>query len=101
MRPINIACCILLLLLATGAAIPVEKAGDKSATLAAGQCLHAQDMHKNTPADPREAENKPEPSTTLYHVMGVVLFIWIGIAIFLFRLDRRVARLENRIPFKK
>jgi len=41
----------------------------------------------------------------LYVVLGVVLIIWIGIIIFLFRTDRRITRLERkmaeRIPEKR
>ncbi|HOT46694.1 MAG TPA: CcmD family protein [Spirochaetota bacterium] len=97
MRLINILSCAVLLLPAAGAAIPADRAGEPSVTQSAAQVLHGQDMQKNAPS----TEQKQEPSTTLYQVMGVVLFIWIGLAVFLFRLDRRVARLENRAQPKQ
>lgn len=31
----------------------------------------------------------------MYIVLGVVLLVWIGIAVYLFRLDKRVTELEN------
>jgi CcmD family protein len=33
----------------------------------------------------------------LCQVMGVVLIIWLGLALFLFMIDRRVARLEKKV----
>jgi len=32
-----------------------------------------------------------------YEVMTVVLVIWIGIALFLYRLDRKVSKIEGEI----
>lgn len=100
MRLISIVSCILLLLLATGTAIPAETANDQSVTRTTTRGLYAQDPGLHARTDSRETEKKPEPSTTLYQVMGVVLVIWTGLAVFLFRLDRRVARLETRTQAK-
>ncbi len=36
-------------------------------------------------------------SSQLYHVMGIVLLAWCGIALYLFILDRRVSRLEGEL----
>lgn len=36
-------------------------------------------------------------SSQLYHVMGIVLLAWCGIALYLFFLDRRVSRLEREL----
>ncbi len=33
----------------------------------------------------------------LYKVMGVILIVWLGLAFLLFRLDRKIARLEKEI----
>lgn len=33
----------------------------------------------------------------LYVVLGVVLIIWMGILVFLYRTDRKIARLERKI----
>lgn len=36
-------------------------------------------------------------SSQLYHVMGIVLLAWCGIALYLFFLDRKVSRLEREL----
>jgi CcmD family protein len=33
----------------------------------------------------------------MYIVLGVVLLVWVGIAAYLIRLDRKVTELENRM----
>jgi CcmD family protein len=33
----------------------------------------------------------------LYQVMGVIMVAWLGLALFLFRLDRKLARLEKEL----
>lgn len=45
-----------------------------------------------TPAQQKEDAAAP---AVLYRVMGVVLFIWAGLAMYLFTIDRRVARIEK------
>ena len=40
------------------------------------------------------AENQVSDNT-LYKVMGIILIIWIGLAVFLFLLDRKVSSLEK------
>jgi CcmD family protein len=37
----------------------------------------------------------------LYKVMGVILVAWFGLALFLFRLDRRIASLEKELKKSK
>ena len=37
----------------------------------------------------------PGSDNTLYKVMGIILVIWIGLAVFLFMLDRKVSSLEK------
>ncbi|MBN1533664.1 MAG: CcmD family protein [Spirochaetes bacterium] len=41
--------------------------------------------------DPGDAD---EP---IYRVLGIVLFVWIGISLYLFFIDRKITRLEKRI----
>ncbi|OHD63762.1 MAG: hypothetical protein A2176_14600 [Spirochaetes bacterium RBG_13_51_14] len=48
-------------------------------------------------APPEKEEPAADTSKTLYRVTGVVLVIWTGLAIFLFRLDRKVSKLEKEI----
>jgi CcmD family protein len=33
----------------------------------------------------------------LYIVLGVVLLVWVGIVIYLIRLDRKITKLENML----
>jgi hypothetical protein len=47
------------------------------------------------------AEAPVDTAAVLYRVMGVILFIWFGLAAFLFSLDRRVAKLEKASPDPK
>ncbi len=91
---------IVLLLFTAGAGIPADTAGGQSITMLAATDLHAQEIQKPDQTVSHDQEKKPEPSKTLYQVMGVVLIIWAGIAFFLFRLDRRVAKLENQVKIK-
>jgi CcmD family protein len=44
---------------------------------------------------PADKEQPTVDSWVLYRVMGVVLIIWVGLSLFLFRLDRRVTSLEK------
>ena len=51
---------------------------------------------------PDVSENTSEPQTdqgdtTLYLVMAVILIVWFGLALYLFRIDRRISRLEGEI----
>lgn len=50
--------------------------------------------HYEAPAQP---DQPADVSVVLYRVMAVVLIVWIGLAVFLFRLDRRVAAIEKEI----
>ncbi len=59
--------------------------------------LCAQELQKPDKSAVQEKEARQDTSTTLYQVMGIVLIIWAGLAFFLFRLDRKVARLEKNI----
>lgn len=44
-----------------------------------------------------EKDIPTDTTTVLYRVMGVVMIVWIGLAVFLFRLDRRLTRLEHDV----
>ncbi len=37
----------------------------------------------------------------LYKVMGVILVAWFGLALFLLRLDRKIARMEKELKKSK
>ena len=55
----------------------------------AGSCAFAAENQKHYSA--KQPEQPADASVVLYQVMAVVLIVWIGLAVFLFRLDRRVA----------
>jgi CcmD family protein len=44
-----------------------------------------------------ESPVAPGRSSQLYHVMGIVLLSWCGIALYLFLLDRKVSKLERKL----
>jgi CcmD family protein len=48
-----------------------------------------------------EKEMLADAAIVLYRVMGVVLVVWIGLAVFLLRIDRKVARLEKEVRGRK
>ena len=41
--------------------------------------------------------NNSDTTTVLITVMIAILVIWIGISVFLFRIDRRISKLEKKI----
>jgi CcmD family protein len=49
----------------------------------------------------REKDEPADSAAVLYRVMGVVMVVWIGLAVFLFRLDRRLSRLEHDVKSMK
>jgi CcmD family protein len=59
------------------------------------QRINAQDSTAPVQVSPHEKEAQADAATALYRVMGVIMVIWIGLAAFLFVLDRRVAKLEK------
>ena len=61
-------------------------------------CLYAQEAVKPAGTLSPETDRPADTSTVLYQVTGVILIIWLGLAFFLFRIDRRVARLEKSMP---
>jgi CcmD family protein len=53
---------------------------------------------------PLSLSSSPGPESMipdLYKVMGVILVAWLGLALFLFRLDRKLARLEKELKKSK
>jgi CcmD family protein len=42
-------------------------------------------------------EEKPAESGKLFKVMMVVMIIWLGLALYLFRLDKKITKLENDV----
>ena len=49
----------------------------------------------STPPAVHEKDQPADTSVVLYRVMGTLLVVWIGLAVFLFRIDRKLARLEK------
>jgi CcmD family protein len=62
--------------------------------------LYAQEAVKPAGALSPETDRPADTSSVLYQVTGVILIIWLGLAFFLYRIDRRVARLEKSMPVK-
>lgn len=48
-------------------------------------------------AEPRALDQIMGQGGKIYVVMAVVLIIWLGIVTYLFRTDRKIARLERRL----
>ena len=86
--------CIVLLII-TVKGFPGDSGTDRSSSFLPMDTLYAQEPVTSDQI-PRDKEQKSENTTTLYLVMAVILFIWLGRALFLFRLDRKVARLERQ-----
>jgi len=49
----------------------------------------------------QKTDRPADSSNVLYQVMGVILVIWLGLAVFLFRIDRKVTRLDKSLPDKQ
>jgi len=62
--------------------------------------LHAQKYQKPDAPVQSEKAQPADTSTDLYKVMFVILIVWIGLALFLFRLDRKIAGLEKELNKK-
>ena len=92
---------LLVLLVYAAAPAPSAAGSGTSGARIADSATNVQETQKaGRDADGQE-EKIPDASTTLYRVMGVVLFIWLGIGALLFKLDRRVARLEKKTTVNK
>jgi CcmD family protein len=57
----------------------------------------AQETQKTEPLTPVAPERPANAPGILYQVAGVILVIWLGLALFLFRIDRKVAKLERSL----
>ena len=57
-----------------------------------GNCAFASDEQKNVTSSP--ADNSDEENI-LMRVMYVILIIWAGLALYLFRIDRKIVKLEK------
>jgi len=55
----------------------------------------------NLNASQPEKEAPADAAIILYRVMGVVLVVWIGLAIYLFTIDRKLTRLEKEARGRK
>jgi CcmD family protein len=93
----------LILCISSMALVSVPQyAALKSATPRfSGLCLYAQEEGKNDQSAQTRKDGAADRAAALYKVMAVVLIVWIGIALFLFRLDRRLAALEKNIKSLK
>ena len=79
---------LLALLLTAPAAAAANRANP--VTLPAGDAATIMDDARTN----RAASHRP---TELFQVMAIVLFVWAGIALYLFILDRKVAKLERDV----
>lgn len=88
---------IATLFMLTADAIPGTSGFDHRRFLPLSSRAFAGEIQKPEEKIPSDKEITPGSPATLYQVMGVVLFIWIGLALFLFRLDRKVSAMEKHI----
>lgn len=88
---------ITALFILTAGAIPGTTGTDHNRLLPSQSRAYAGEIQNRAEKIHSDKEITPGSPTTLYQVMGVVLFIWIALALFLFRLDRRVSAMEKRI----
>jgi CcmD family protein len=61
--------------------------------------LYADEKKEKSSGKPETSvkEEGPAESGKLFKVMVVVMVIWLGLAFYLFRLDRKITKLENDI----
>jgi CcmD family protein len=60
----------------------------------ASVCAYAQEYQNQD----RQVQNQADDrQTVLYTVAAVILVVWVGLALFLWRLDRKIARLEKNL----
>ncbi len=95
-KRILIAALLALVSISIISALCREMPGNPSSGCISTGTVYAQDVKspvaQNT-ADPSPAES----SNAIYIVMSVVLIVWIGLAIFIFYLDRKVTRIEKNL----
>jgi CcmD family protein len=93
---------IILLILISLVAIwqsttPGRSAGPFSHAPFVSASLNAQETAKPG-ADTAPVQDKPADAPgVLWQVMSVTMVIWLGLALFLYRIDRRVAKLEKSL----
>jgi CcmD family protein len=99
-RTVNIIIFLLLISLAAiwqSTAPGGRSAGPFSHAPFASASLYAQETAKPA-ADTAPVPDKPADAPgVLWQVMGVIMVIWLGLALFLYRIDRRVAKLEKSL----
>jgi len=80
-----------------GQTLPHANAGIAFAQAQTGQPA----ILKPTQTSVSEKEMPADAAVVLYRVMGVVIVVWIGLAVYLFRIDRKVTRLEKEVRGRK
>ena len=58
-------------------------------------------MGKRSQQAVSEKDQPADANAVLYRVMGVVLVVWVGLAVFLFRIDRKLTRLGKEVGGRK
>jgi len=103
MRRISIAFLFtLILVLVPPSVILLNHASTEAATITgiSDMQLHAQTQKPDAPVQSEKAR-PADASADLYKVLCIILVVWIGLALFLFRLDRKISGLEkelNKLP---
>jgi CcmD family protein len=100
MKPIRIAylmAALLVINFPAGAQVTDGKTGVYAQADTARPHAGAVSLRVTPVQTQEKIEDPAAPSIVLYQVMGVVLAVWLGLAAFLFRLDRKVAGLEREI----
>jgi CcmD family protein len=57
-------------------------------------CVYAQEYKNQVGQDQDQADDR---QTVLYTTAAVILVVWVGLALFLWRLDRKITRLEKNL----
>ena len=83
---------LILILLFSALPVQIQVAGSNdTGFLRSKPVVIAQESEKNTTTQDRQQEELP----VLYTVMIVILIIWAGISLYLYRIDKRISRIEK------
>jgi CcmD family protein len=78
-------------------ALPFAGQSHAGAAFAQAQAGPQTDLNAAQP----EKEAPADAAPVLYRVTGVVMVVWIGLAVYLFTIDRRLSRLEKDLRGRK
>jgi CcmD family protein len=85
-----------LIIIALGTAPFAGHTMPQSDGAAFAQAQTGQPANLNT-TQTSDKETPTDATFVLYRVMGVVLVVWIGLAVYLFSIDRKITRLQKEV----